>query len=124
MLKKTFLAILCVIATLMLLSYYFGASTGNYSLIVNGEEIHGLQRLLFATGGLLVAGLAMLGALVLVALVLTGASMVFLGLFTFCFLGLLFILSPAWVPVAGLAIVLAFIFRKRKDNGPADKRCC
>ena len=123
MLKKTFLLILCVAATLMLLLYYFGASTGNYSITINGEEIHGLQRLAFATGGLLVAGLAMVGAMILVALVLAGASVVLLGIFAFFFLGLLLIFSPAWVPVAGVAIALAFIFRKPKGGAPANKRC-
>ena len=123
MLKKTFLLILCLAAALILLVYYFGVSTGNYSITVNGEEIHGLQRLAFATGGLLVAGLAMVGALVLVALVLAGASVVLLGIFAFFFLGLLLIFSPALVPFAAVAMVVAFIFRKPKGPPPANKRC-
>jgi hypothetical protein len=123
MLKKTFLSILCLAAALILLVYYFGASTGNYSITVNGEEVHGLQRLVFATGGVLVAGLALVGALLLVVLVLAGTSLVLLGIFAFFFLGLLLIFSPALVPVAAVALVVAFIFRKPKGNAPANKRC-
>jgi hypothetical protein len=121
--KKVFLSILCVAAVFTLFVYYLGVSSGNYSITINGEEIHGLQRLVFATGGLLVAGLAMVGAMILVALVLAGTSMVLLGIFAFFFLGLLLIFSPAWVPVAGVAIVIAFIFRKPKGNARANKRC-
>lgn len=123
MFKKAFLWAVFVAAALMLWVYYLGASSGNYSITINGEEIHGLQRLAFATGGLLVAGLAVVGALVLVALVLAGASMVVLGVFAFFFLGLLLMFSPVWVPVAVVAVVLAFVFRQRKGKNPANARC-
>lgn len=123
MFKKAFLWVVFIAAVLMLLVYYYGASGIDYTITVNGEEIHGLQEVAFATGGLLVAGLAVVGVLVLVALVLAGASMVLLGVFAFFFLGLLFLFSPVWVPVAGFAIVIAFLYRKRKGKGPADKRC-
>lgn len=123
MFKKAFLWAVFVAAALMLWVYYLGASSGNYSITINGEEIHGLQRLAFATGGLLVAGLAVVGALVLVALVLAGASMVVLGVFAFFFLGLLLMFSPVWVPVAVVAVVLAFVFRQRKSKNPANARC-
>lgn len=123
MFKKAFLWIVCVAAALLLLFYYYGASGIDYSVTVNGEEIHGLQEVAFATGGLLVAGLAVVGVLALVALVLAGASMVLLGVFAFFFLGLLFLFSPFWVPVAGFAIVIAFLYRKRKGKSPAGKRC-
>ncbi|MFA6283443.1 MAG: hypothetical protein WC633_04825 [Desulfurivibrionaceae bacterium] len=123
MLKKAFLWAVFVVAGLLLLIYYYGAAGIDYSITINGEEIHGLQEVAFATGGLLVAGLAVVGVLALVALVLAGASMVLLGVFAFFFLGLLFLFSPVWVPVAGFAIVIALLYRKRKSKGPADKRC-
>lgn len=122
MFKKAFPWVVVVAAGLLLLFSYYGAG-GGYSITVNGEEIHGLQEVAFATGGLLVAGLAGLGILALAALVLAGASMVLLGLFAVFFLGLLFLFSPVWVPVAGIAIVLAFAFRKRKDKSCGNKRC-
>jgi len=111
-------AVFCA-AMFILFGYYFG----NYSITINGEEIHGLQGVAFATGGLFVAGLAVVGAMILVALVLAGASMVLAGLFAFFFLGMLCIFSPVWVPVAVVAIGIAFVFRKRKGGPPANKRC-
>lgn len=121
--KKAFLWVVFGAAVLMLLFHYYGASGIDYSVTVNGEEIHGLQEVALATGGLLVVGLAVLGILALAALVLAGASMVLLGVFAFFFLGVLFLFSPVWVPVAGLVIVIAFAFRKRKDKSPANKWC-
>jgi hypothetical protein len=123
MFKKAFPWIVFAAALLMLFVCYFGASGGNYSITINGEETNTLQKVALATGGLFVAGLAVVGLLALAALVLAGTSMVLLGIFAFFFLGLLFVFSPVWVPVAGAAIVLAFVFRKRKDRNPADKRC-
>lgn len=123
MFKKAFLWMVFVAALLMLLAWYFGASGGNYSITINGEEVNTLQKVALATGGLFVAGLAVVGLLALAALVLAGTSMVLLGIFAFFFLGLLFVFSPVWVPVAGVAIVLAFVFRKRKDRNPANERC-
>jgi hypothetical protein len=121
--KKAFLWIVFVAALLMLLVCYFGVSGGNYSITINGEEVNTLQKMALATGGLFVAGLAAVGLLALAALVLAGTSMVLLGIFAFFFLGLLFVFSPVLVVVAGVAIVLAFVFRKRKDRNPANERC-
>ncbi len=123
MFKKAFLWIVFVAAMLMLLVYYFGAADGGYSITINGEELHSLQGVAFATGGLVVAGLAVVGALALVALALAGASMVIVGVLAFFFFGLLLVFSPVWVPVAGVAIILAFVFRKRKGKSSANKRC-
>lgn len=119
--KKTFLWGVFIAAAVMLLFYYFGASRVNYSVTVNGQEINGLQGAVFATGGLLVAGLAVVGVLALVALVLAGTSMVLLGVMAFFFLILLFVFSPVLAPVAGVAIVLALVFRKRKGKSPQDE---
>lgn len=118
MFKKAFLWVVFVAAGLMLLLYYFGASSGNYTIIINGEEIGGLQGVAFATGGLLVAGLAVVGALALVALVLAGTSMVLLGVMAFFFVALLFAFSPLLAPVVGVAIIVALVVRKRKGNPP------
>lgn len=118
MFKKIFWWTVFVGAALMLLFYCFGASRGNYSVTVNGEAIHGLQGAVFAMGGMLAAGLAAVGILAFVALVLAGTSMVLLGAMAFFFLILLFVFSPVWVPVAAVAIVVALIFRKRKGKSP------
>ena len=118
MFKKTILWLVFIAAALMLLLYCFGGSKFDYALTVNGEEIHGLPGVAFATGGLLVAGLAGAGALALVALVLAGTSMVLLGVMAVFFLALLFAFSPVLVPVVGVAIVIALVVRKRKDKSP------
>lgn len=113
MFKKTILWLVFIAAALMLLWYCFGAAKCDYALTVNGEEIHGLPGVAFATGGLLVAGA---GALALVALVLAGTSMVLLGVMAVFFLALLFAFSPVLAPVVGVAIVIALVVRKRKDK--------
>ncbi len=118
MFKKAILWLVFVAVVLMLLFYYFGASRLDYALTVNGEEIDGLRGVAFATGGLLVAGLAVAGALALVALVLAGTSMVLLGVMAVFFLALLFAFSPVLVPVAGIALAIALAIRKRKDKSP------
>lgn len=118
--KKAFLWVLFAAAVLMLLGYYFTAPGVHYSITVNGEEIQGLPGAALATGGLLAAGLAVAGALALVALALAGASMVLLGVFAVFFVGLLFVLSPVWAPVAGVAIVIALIVRKRSSTKTHD----
>ena len=120
MFKKTFLWAVFIGAALMLLFYCFGGA-GNYSVTVNGEDIHGLQGAVFAMGGLLTVGLAAIGVLALVALVFAGTSMVLLGVMAFFFLILLFVFSPVWVPIAGIAIVIALIFRKRNAKSPQDE---
>jgi len=107
---------LVVIAAGLGLFYYFGALQGNYSITVNGEELHGLQGAVLAMGGLLGVGLAVVVALALVALVLAGTSMILLGVLALCFLGLLFVFSPMLAPVAGVALVIALIVRKRQDK--------
>ncbi|MBA3004122.1 MAG: hypothetical protein FP813_09785, partial [Desulfurivibrio sp.] len=116
MFKKIFLWGVFVAAVLMLLVYYLGAAHVNYSISVNGEPIHGLQKIIFAAGGVLVAGLAAMGAFAFVALVLAGTSMVLLGVMAVFFLGLLFIFSPVLAPVVGVVIIVALIARKRQDK--------
>jgi len=116
MFKKISVWGVVVAAVFMLLAYYFVAAKVNYSITVNGEEIHGLQEVVLAAGGVLAAGFAVLWGLALVALILAGTSMVLLGMFAICFLGVLFIFSPVLMPVAGCAIVIALIVRKRKDT--------
>jgi len=118
--KKTFLWVMFVAAVFMLLFYYFGASAVNYSITVNGERIEGLEKVAFATGGLLVAGLAAAGALALVALILAGTSMVLLGVMAFFFVILLFVFSPVLAPVVGVAIILALVVRQRKQKNRQD----
>ena len=118
MLKKFFLWGVFAAAVLMLLAYYFGAANIDYSISVNGEPVHGLQKIIFAAGGVLVAGLAAMGAFAFVALVLAGTSMVLLGVMAVFFLGLLFIFSPVLAPVIGVVIVAALIVRKRQDKTP------
>ena len=118
MFKKAILWVVFVAAAFMLLVYYLGAAQVDYSITVNGEQIGGLQGVAFATGGLLVAGLAVVGAMALVALVLAGASMVLLGVMAVFFLALLFAFSPVWAPVVGVAIIVALVVRKRKGNPP------
>lgn len=119
MFKKAFPWVVFVAAGLMLLLYYFSASrSGNCSIIINGEEIGGLRGVACVTGGLLVAGLAVVGALALVALVLAGTSMVLLGVMAVFFLALLFAFSPVLAPVVGVAIIVALVARKRKENPP------
>jgi len=118
--KKIFLWGVFVAAVLMLLVYYLGAAHVNYSISVNGEPIHGLQKIIFAAGGVLVAGLAAMGAFAFVALVLAGTSMVLLGVMAVFFLGLLFIFSPVLAPVAGVVIIVALIARKRQDKSTHD----
>lgn len=120
MFKKIFLWGVFVAAVLMLLVYYLGAAHVNYSISVNGEPIHGLQKIIFAAGGVLVAGLAAMGAFAFVALVLAGTSMVLLGVMAVFFLGLLFIFSPVLAPVAGVVIIVALIARKRQDKSTHD----
>ena len=73
MFKKAFLRLLFFGVLFLLLFSYCGASGVEYSITVNGEEIHGLQGVACATGGLLAAGVAVVGVLALVALVLAGA---------------------------------------------------
>lgn len=122
MFKKAFPWVVFVAAGLMLLLYYFGASTsGNCSIIINGEEIGGLRGVACVTGGLLVAGLAVVGALALVALVLAGTSMVLLAVMAVFFLALLFAFSPVLAPVVGVAIIVALVVRKRKESPPHDE---
>ena len=121
MFKKVFPWLVFVAAGLMLLMYYFGASSDNCSIIINGEEIGGLRGFACVTGGLLVAGLAVVGALALVALVLAGTSMVLLGVMAFFFVALLFVFSPVWAPVAGVAIIVALVVRKRKEKPPQNE---
>ena len=121
MFKKAFPWVVFVAAGLMLLLYYFGASSDNCSIIINGEEIGGLRGVACVTGGLLVAGLAVVGALALVALVLAGTSMVLLGVMAFFFVALLFVFSPVWAPVAGVAIIVALVVRKRKEKPPQNE---
>ncbi|MBU4117803.1 MAG: hypothetical protein KJ555_03490 [Proteobacteria bacterium] len=120
MFKKIFLWGVFVAAVLMLLVYYLGAAHVNYSISVNGEPIHGLQKIIFAAGGVLVAGLAAMGAFAFVALVLAGTSMVLLGVMAVFFLGLLFIFSPVLAPVVGVVIIVALIARKRQDKNTHD----
>lgn len=120
MFKKIFLWGVFVAAVLMLLVYYLGAAHVNYSISVNGEPIHGLQKIIFAAGGVLVAGLAAMGDFAFVALVLAGTSMVLLGVMAVFFLGLLFIFSPLLAPVAGVVIIVALIARKRQDKNTHD----
>lgn len=120
MFKKTILWLVFIAAALMLLLYYFGAAKFDYTLTVNGEEIHGLPGVAFATGGLLVAALAGAGALALVALVLAGTSMVLLGVMAVFFLALLFAFSPVLAPVVGVAIVIALVVRRRKGSPHQD----
>ncbi len=120
MAKNIILWLVFVAASLMLLFYYFGASGLDYAITVNGEPIGGLQGMAFATGGLLIAGLAVVGGLALVALVLAGTSMVLLGVMAFFFLVLLFVFSPVLAPVVGVAIVIALLLRKRKNKSPQD----
>ena len=107
-------------AALMLLFYYSGAPRVDYALTVNGEEVHGLPGVAFATGGLLVAALAGAGALALIALLLAGTSMVLLGVMAAFFLTLLFAFSPVLAPVVGVALVIALLVRKRKGNPRQD----
>ena len=121
MFKKAFPWVVCVAAGFVLLLYYFGASSGNCSIIINGEEIGGLRRVACVTGGLLVAGLAVVVALALVALVFAGTSMVLLAVMAVFFLALLFAFSPVWAPVAGVAILVALVVRKCKENPPQNK---
>ncbi|MBU3937848.1 MAG: hypothetical protein KKD53_09960 [Proteobacteria bacterium] len=120
MFKKIFLWGVFVAAVLTLLVYYLGAAHVNYSISVNGEPIHGLQKIIFAAGGVLVAGLAAMGAFAFVALVLAGTSMVLLGVMAVFFLGLLFIFSPVLAPVVGVVIIVALIARKRQDKNTHD----
>ena len=120
MFKKTILWTVFVAASLMLLFYYFGASGLDYAITVNGEQISGLQGIAFVTGGLLIAGLAVVGGLALVALVLAGTSMVVLGVMAVFFLALLFVFSPVLAPVIGIAIVIALLVRKRKNKSSQD----
>lgn len=121
MLKKAIPWLVFTAAALMLLFYYSGAPRVDYALTVNGEEVHGLQGVAFATGGLLVAALAGAGALALVALVLAGTSMVLLGVLAVFFLALLFAFSPVLAPVVGVALVIALLVRRRKGN-PSQER--
>ena len=121
MFKITVLWLVFVAAALTLLVYYFGGPRVDYALTVNGEEIHGLPGVAFATGGLLVAALAGAGALALVALVLAGTSMILLGVMAAFFLALLFAFSPLWAPVAGVALVIALVVRRRKSNPHEDR---
>lgn len=118
MFKKAFPWVVFVAAGLMLLLYYLGASSGNCSIIINGEEIGGLRGVACVTGGLLVAGLAVVGALALVALVLAGTSMVLLAVLAVFFLALLFAFSPILAPVVGVVIIVALVVRKRKEKNP------
>jgi hypothetical protein len=121
--KKAFLRLLFFGVLFLLLFSYCGASGVEYSITVNGEEIHGLQGVACATGGLLAAGVAVVGVLALVALVLAGASMVLLGVFAVVFLGLLFVFFPVWVVVGGVVILMALVFRKHAGKNPANTRC-
>ena len=120
MFKKLFLWGVFLAAVLMLLVYFLGAANIDYSISVNGEPIHGLQKIIFTAGGVLVAGLAAMGALAFVALVLAGTSMVLLGVMAVFFLGVLFIFSPVLAPVVGVVIIIALIVRKRQDKTPHD----
>lgn len=121
MFKKTIPWLVFVAAALMLLLYYFGAPRVDYALTVNGEEIHGLPGVAFATGGLLIAALAGAGALALIALVLAGTSMILLGVMAAFFLVLLFAFSPVLAPVVGFALVIALVVRRRKSNPHEDR---
>ncbi len=121
MFKKAILWLVFVAAAFMLLFYYLDAAQVDYSITVNDEQLGGLQGVAFATGGLLVGGLAVIGALALVALVLAGTSMVLLGVMAVFFLALLFAFSPLWAPVVGVAIIVALVVRKRKGNPPKNE---
>jgi hypothetical protein len=114
LLKKTFLWVLFFAALLLLLFYYFGASGVDYAIIVNGEQLQGLPEVAFAAGWLLVCGLAAVGGLALVALILAGTSLVLLGAMAFFFLALLFLFSPLLVPVAAGALLIALFVRRGK----------
>jgi hypothetical protein len=118
--KKIFLWVLFVSAALMLLGYYFAVSGVEYSVIVNGRQVHGFPGAALATGWLLVAGLATAGALALVALLLAGTSMILLGVMAVFFLALLFLFSPLLVPVAAVVLLVALAVRKRKEKSPCD----
>ena len=118
MFKKAILWVVFFAAVAALLFYYLGAGQVDYAITENGERLGGLQGIAVATGGLLIAGLAVVGALALVALVLAGTSMVLLGVMAFFFTALLFAFSPLLAPVVGIAILVALVFRKRKDNRP------
>ncbi|MDG4475368.1 hypothetical protein [Thiovibrio frasassiensis] len=120
MFKKAFLWVLIVATVLLLLGYYFGAAGVHYSITVNGEKMHGFPGVALVTGGLLAAGLAVTGALALAALVFAGASMLLLGAFAIFFVGLLCVLSPVWAPVAGVAVVIALLVRKRSNKKSHD----
>jgi hypothetical protein len=118
--KKIFLWILFVSAALMLLMYYFAVSGIEYSIIVNDRPVHGFPGVALATGWLLVVGLATVGALTLVALVLAGTSMILLGVMAVFYLALLFLFSPLLVPVAAVVLLVALFARKRKEKSPYD----
>ena len=112
--KKAFLWVLFIAALFLLLFYYFGASGFDHQIFVNGEQLQGLPEVAFAAGWLLVCGLAAVGGLALVALLLAGTSLVLLGAMAFFFLALLFLFSPLLVPVAAGALLIALFVRKRK----------
>jgi len=116
--KKAILWVVFVAAVAVLLFYYLGAGQVDYAITVNGEQLGGLQGIAVATGGLLITGLAVVGALALMALVLAGTSMVLLGVMAFFFTALLFAFSPLLAPVVGIAIIVVLVVRKRKDNQP------
>jgi hypothetical protein len=109
--KKLLIGVLITTAILMLLSYFI-ASTGNFSVTTNGEQMHGIQALGIASDGVLIALLGIVLAIIVVAVVALGASIMLSVALIFALCFCLLVFFPVFLPVVVVAVIAAWLVRK------------
>ena len=87
----------------------FGASQGQLTVTVNGEQVEGTQKLLVGSVGFLVAGFATLVALGITVLAIAGSGLLVFVALAFTALILIAIAVPFLLPLAIPIVVVAFI---------------
>ena len=118
--NKTLWIVLGASLLFMLISVWLAGSE-TLNVTINGQPVEGLAAAGIAGGGWLVGVLAGLFALVLVALVMLGVSVLLGGVFALVLLILLFAFAPFLLPGVLLALALAWFLRRNAATKSHEK---
>lgn len=81
---------------------------------VNGEPVEGIWAVLAAGGGLLLGGLAIIASFILLAIVLTGVSLLLVLLLGCLAGGVLLLMLPVSLPLILMAVLVFWLVRRRR----------
>jgi hypothetical protein len=107
-----------VLVVLLLAVLAWGlASSSNVTIMVNGEELRGAERMLATGWGVLVAIVALFCVATLLAFVLAGVGLIVLGALLFVGLAGASMMFPFLLPLlVPLFVVWAFVAYARRDK--------